>query len=102
MICLFVLLIHIVGTIYGSYKLCGSISSVLEVSVNVFQLILERENSQDLKLKDRRKRSPKELYVCWIVGDLGKIWFMSKLDIPKIFVATVISQIIIDFFLLVL
>lgn len=101
-ICVFVLVIHMLGTMYGSYGLCGGMSSMLEVSINLFQLMVEREERTSHEYKDRSKRSPKELYLCWVVGDVIKIWFMLKMETPMIFVGTVVTQILIDVLLILL
>lgn len=97
-LCAFVLGINVLGVLYGSYGLCGGLASALEVGVNLFQLMMEREEKRSAGGKKRR--SPKELYVCWIVGDIVKIWFMLRINTPMIFVGTVVAQIVIDVFLL--
>lgn len=101
MLCAFIFSVNLFGIVYGSYKPCGAISSVLELSVNFFQLIAEKEEKKNKDCsKNGARRSPKELYLCWIIGDIAKIWFMLNIETPLVFVGTVFSQVFIDLFLL--
>ncbi|ADM12669.1 uncharacterized protein Eint_111700 [Encephalitozoon intestinalis ATCC 50506] len=99
-ICVFVFSINLYGTLYGSYEHCGRFSSVLEIAVNLFQLVLEREEKTFESPKKETKRSPKEVYFCWIIGDVIKIWLMSSIKAPIVFVGTIAIQIFINLFLI--
>ncbi|WEL39953.1 hypothetical protein PFJ87_11g01910 [Encephalitozoon hellem] len=100
MLCIFIFFINLYGALYGTYEHCGRFSSALEIAVNLFQLILEREEKNPENQKREPKRSPKEVYFCWVVGDVIKIWLMSSIRAPIIFIGTIVVQIFIDIFLI--
>lgn len=99
-VCAFVLCVNLCGVLYGSYEYCGKLSSALEIGINLFQLVLEREERASSSGKNDSRRSPKEVYLCWVVGDVIKIWLMSSVNAPIIFMGTIVVQIVIDVFLI--
>ncbi|CAD26090.1 hypothetical protein [Encephalitozoon cuniculi GB-M1] len=99
-VCVFIFCVNLYGVLYGTYEHCGRLSSALEIGVNLFQLVLEREEKSPKNGKDELKRSPKEVYCCWIIGDVIKIWLMSSVRAPIVFIGTIVIQIFIDIFLI--
>ncbi|KAM0671830.1 hypothetical protein CWI42_121690 [Ordospora colligata] len=97
---MFSLSVNLLGMTYKSYEPCGILSSIFEIGINLLQLILERREAKTGGIKGEAKRSPKEVYVCWILGDIVKIWFYSGLDVPLTFMVTIAVQILIDVFLM--
>lgn len=94
------LLCHLTG--YFSmdlYKFCGIIGAVLESSVGVLQIYFRRMDKRFLIGEDKR-RIPKELFACWIVGDVVKAFWIYVLNAKKIFLVPIMFQIIVDCFLM--
>jgi len=96
---MFALSVNLLGMTYRSYEHCGMLSSVFEIGINLLQLVLERREAKAGSMKGEAKRSPKEVYLCWILGDIVKIWFFWGLDVPLTFIVTIMVQILIDIFL---
>lgn len=82
------------------FHIFGVMSIVLESSVGLMQLLMRRADKEVRIVEDEFRRLPKELFVCWIVGDLGKLYWMYDLDSPKMFIVPVVFQIGIDFLLM--
>ncbi|KAM0674357.1 hypothetical protein GVAV_001970 [Gurleya vavrai] len=94
--------LHSISMINESfYATCGIISSVIESSVGVMQIFLQRmDKKYKSEDKEPKRRLPKELFICWIVGDILKLYWMYKLVVPVQITAPIIFQIVIDFVLL--
>ncbi|KAM0677527.1 hypothetical protein BDAP_001853 [Binucleata daphniae] len=83
------------------YHACGYLSLLLESSVGLLQIVMKRmDNKYLIGGKSNKRRMPKELFVCWIVGDFAKLYWMYKLESPYMLSGSVLFQIIVDFVLL--
>ncbi|KAK6089546.1 hypothetical protein P3W45_001428 [Vairimorpha bombi] len=90
---------HFVGLVLNTYEFCGLLSLVFEVSVNFIQLLIEKQNKGILD-ETKKRRSQKELYLVWIVGDICRILFMMSVETPKVYTAASFIQLAIDGYLL--
>lgn len=89
-------LCHLLGYLVGGfYRFCIIIGAILESSVGVLQIYFKRVDKKYL-IGGEKRRMPKELFACWIVGDLAKAVWMYKLDTKRIFFVPIIFQIIVD------
>ncbi|EOB14744.1 hypothetical protein NBO_16g0030 [Nosema bombycis CQ1] len=93
--------LHMLGLLFGTLSFCGIISLFFELSINVLQVAIENDKKDLVLNENKRKRSPKELYLFWTIGDMVKIWYMTKIIIPKVYLATAVLQLILDGYLLV-
>ena len=87
------------GLVLNTYEFCGLLSLVFEVSVNFIQLLIEKQDKGILD-ETKKRRSQKELYLVWIVGDLCTILFMMSVETPKVYTAASFIQLGIDGYLL--
>lgn len=93
--------LHFLGYLVGSLGFCGVLSLFVELSINILQVIIENDRKEILVLDGSKiKRSPKELYLFWMIGDIVKIWYMSKVIIPKVYILTAGLQLLLDGYLL--
>jgi hypothetical protein len=91
-----VLTVHLLGTLANSYSSCGLASSCVELLINFLQLHFERENKRQMEEKGTGRRSPIELYVCWVLGDMVRVWYLRSLGVPSVYVITVCIQVVVD------
>lgn len=81
------------------YSLCGIIGAVLESSIGLLQIYFRRADQKYL-IGEEKRRMPKELFACWIVGDVAKACWMYYLNSKNIFFVPILFQIVVDGFLM--
>ncbi|KAM0688196.1 hypothetical protein COBT_000547 [Conglomerata obtusa] len=94
--------IHAMSFVGGSfYLLCGYTSATIETLVGVMQIFMKRmDKKYSIGENAVKRRLPKELFVCWIVGDIAKLYWMFQKISPLIFTIPIFIQIIVDFILI--
>ncbi|KAF9762671.1 hypothetical protein NGRA_1843 [Nosema granulosis] len=91
---------HLMGYLVSSMAFCGILSLVVELSINVLQVMIESDKKELIVLDGSKvKRSPKELYLFWMIGDVVKIWYMMKVASPNVYIMTTILQFLLDGYL---
>lgn len=83
------------------YRFCGIFCLLTESSVGLVQIFIKRmDNRYCLDGKNVKRRLPKELFLCWIVGDVAKLYWMGRLNSPLMLTIPIVFQIIVDFILM--
>lgn len=78
--------------------ICKYTSFFLDMAGSVLQFLLAKYDEKS-ESSDQKKEQPKELFFCWILGDIIKFVWLLRMNTPLTIVGSVVFQLFFNFLL---